>query len=326
MKRRSPALIPRRRVLSGLAALALCALCLPFAAAPPALAEDDPLVIGVFPRRAAEATTRMFSPLTDYLSARLGRPVRLETAKDFDTFWEGVTARRFDLVHFNQFHYLQAHDRHGYDVIVNNEEFGSGSLTGAIYVRKDSGITTLSQLKGKKIAFGGGPDAMMSYIIPRYLLQQAGLAQGDYTEAFSVNPPNAVFTAFFGQADAAGAGDVVIDLPIVRQRIKADEMLILARSQPVRHLPWAVRADLPEALKDRLRGLMLALNDDEAGRAILKSAGLTGLSPGHRRRLSGAPRHRQRRFRHLELTERGRHGRNSKNRGRHEHKPPAIGT
>jgi len=69
----------------------------------PALAVEDPLVLGIFPRRNAVDTVRMFTPLAQYLSRRLGREVRVETSKDFESFWQGVIQRRYDIVHYNQF-------------------------------------------------------------------------------------------------------------------------------------------------------------------------------------------------------------------------------
>ena len=42
----------------------------------------------------------MFLPMTSYLSAELGRQVRLVTEKNFTSFWERVKNREFDLVHF----------------------------------------------------------------------------------------------------------------------------------------------------------------------------------------------------------------------------------
>ena len=40
--------------------------------APAAEAADDPLVLGVFPRRNASETTRLFTPMANYLGERLG--------------------------------------------------------------------------------------------------------------------------------------------------------------------------------------------------------------------------------------------------------------
>src|SRR5262249_30572105 len=137
-----------------------------------ARAADDALVLGVFPRRNAAETTRIFTPMAEYLSARLGRPVRLVTSRDFESFWLGVTARRYDIVHYNQYHYIRS--AQSYQVIAHIEEFGKSTISGAVYVRKDSGITDLAQLKGRTVLFGGGEDAMISYIANVYLMLQAG--------------------------------------------------------------------------------------------------------------------------------------------------------
>ncbi len=240
-----------------------------------------PLIVGVFPRRNATLTSDLFSPLTEYLSRKLEHDVQLQTAKDFPAFWEGVQAGRYDLVHYNQYHYVVSADR--YRVIAHNEEFGQGAISGAVYVRRDSGIHSLQQLRGRDILFGGGPSAMMSYILPRYLLKQAGLAESDYTTRFAPSPPNAVLGVFFRQADAGGAGDVVIDLPVVKKSVQVEEIAILARSEPIVHLPWAVKREMPEPLAQRIQQLLAGLKDDEEGRAILKTARLTGLAPSEDR-------------------------------------------
>ena len=69
-----------------------------------AQAAEPPLVMGIFPRNKATETTTMYTPLANYLSDRLGRKVVLITSKDFASFWEGVTKRQYDIVHYNQYH------------------------------------------------------------------------------------------------------------------------------------------------------------------------------------------------------------------------------
>ncbi len=237
------------------------------------------LVMCVFPRRNATETMQFFLPLANHLAKGLGHEVKLITAKNFKAFWPHVTEKRCDLVHYNQYHYIKSHHHQGYAVIVKNEEFGSSSLAGSITVRKDAGLERIEQLKGKKIVFGGGPGAMMSYIVPTYLLRQGGLQAGDYQEEYARNPPNSVLAAFYRQADAAGAGDIVLRLPVVKRRIRTEELTHLAVSEPLVHLPWAVKGDMPEATRRKIQQLMVELNDSPAGRQILQSAKLTGLHP-----------------------------------------------
>lgn len=262
----------RRQFVLGL--LAALGLTLGEQAIPTARAADAPLVMGIFPRRHATLTTELYAPLAAYLSRELGREVQLVTAKDFDAFWEGVEQRRFDIVHYNQFHYVRSADK--YRVIAHNEEFGLGTVAGALYVRKDSGISAIEQLRGRKIVFGGGTDAMMSYILPSYLLLQAGLQPSDYETVFSKNPPNSLISLFHGKADASGAGDILIDLPVVRNAMDTSAVTHLGMTERLLHLPWAVRKDMPKALSARIQALLVGLKASDEGRAILTRAEMTG--------------------------------------------------
>lgn len=246
-------------------------------AAPPPPAEQDPLTMGIFPRRSPSVTMRMFRPLADYLTQKLDRPVILETAPDFASFWKNVVEQRYDIVHYNQYHYVRSHRMFNYRAIAKNEEFGSASISAAIVVRKDSGITSLRGLRGRKIAFGGGRKAMVSYIMATYLLRQSGLQDGDYLSQFALTPPKACVAVYFHQAAAAGVGHHVLDLPNVKRSIDRDQMRYLAISEPVAHLPWAVSPRVNESTTRAIQALMSALGTSAQGKRILNSAALTGL-------------------------------------------------
>ncbi len=244
-------------------------------------AKEKALIVGVFPRRNATVTHKLFKPMIKYLSAKLGREVRLVTTKNFKTFWQGVKAKKYDVVHYNQYHYIISHNKWGYRVILKNEEFGLDKIAGSIVVRKDSGLKSIKDLKGKKIVFGGGPKAMQSYIYATYLLLKGGLSKGDYTEAFSKNPPNAIFSAYYKQSAAAGSGDLVLRLPVVSKHINTNEMFYLARGEAFAHLPWAVRGDVKPELANKIQSILSGLKKSAEGKVILKKAKLTSLNIAH---------------------------------------------
>ncbi len=243
--------------------------------APVARAADDPLTLGVFPRRNAAETTRLFTPMADYLSKKIGRKVILATTKDFESFWLGVTEQRYDIVHYNQYHYIRS--AQSYQVITHIEEFGKSTIAGVIYVRKDSGIKALTQLRGRSVLFGGGEDAMISYITNRYLLLQAGLKKDDFKSLFAVNPPNSIVALHRGQVDASGAGDSILDLPLIKKTIKTDELVALATSAPLLQLPIAVKRSMPAPLRGTIQSALVDLRNSEAGNSVLKSAVMTGM-------------------------------------------------
>jgi len=240
---------------------------------------EPELRLGVFPRRSADVTRTMFKPFAEALSRALNRKVVLETTYDFASFWENIANDSYDIVHYNQYHYIKSHHDYGYRVIVRNVEFGHEKIAGSILVRKDSNIETLQDLKGKKIIFGGGRKAMMAYIVPTYLLRQAGLKKGDYFERFALNPSKAVIAAYYRQAVAAASSHYALGMPIINKEIDTSEMKYLATSQKMAHLPWAVNKSISEELASKIRAIMLGLKYTDKGKSILKSMGITKFLP-----------------------------------------------
>jgi phosphonate transport system substrate-binding protein len=249
--------------------------CLAVVLTPAAWAADPALVLGVFPRYNASETTRRYTPLADYLQSRLQRKVILETSRDFQSFWRGVEEQRYDIVQYNQYHYIRSAKT--YEVIAHNKEFGKNTMAGAIYVRKDSGITNLAQLRGRTILFGGGEDAMISYIAPVYMMLQAGVAKDDFKSQFAVTPINSVIGVYHKQADAAGSADNAVGQPLIKNAINTDELTTLAVSEQLLHLPWAVKRTTPVRLRQTIQSNLVDLENSEAGRSILSSALLTGI-------------------------------------------------
>ena len=236
---------------------------------------EDALTLGVFPRLSAGETTTRYTPFAEHLSQRLGRKITLVTSKDFQSFWAGIEKQRFEIVQYNQYHYVRS--AKSYQVVAHNKEFGKDTLAGVLYVRKDSGITDLKQLKGRTVLFGGGEDAMFGYIAPMYLLLQAGLKKEEFISQYASNPLNSVIGVFRKQADAAGSGDGVIGQPAVKSAINTDELTTLAISEQLLHLPWAVKRSMPVQLRQAVQSILVALENSEEGRKILNSAMLTGI-------------------------------------------------
>jgi phosphonate transport system substrate-binding protein len=226
-------------------------------AAPPCLSDTPDaapreLVLGVFPRRPAIETRQMFDPLAEYLAATLHRPVRLEVPPDFPAFWRAVSDNRFQLVHYNQFHYVRAHQEFGHRVILMNEENGRDRIRSTLWVRTDSGID---------------------------LLRQAGLKDTDYLQQFAINPINALQAIYYRQGVAAGLNRRADRQTVLQHKVDFAELRPLLVSPAVAHHPWAVTPDVDASLTREIQQSLLALKQTSHGRKILASAGLTGFSP-----------------------------------------------
>jgi phosphonate transport system substrate-binding protein len=250
------------------AAVAVCAISCALASG-----ETRPLVFGVFPRWNAQITVRDFTPLAQRLGRDLGRPVRIETDKDFDSFMRRVYAGEFDIVHLNQLQYLQAHRLARYRAIAKICDDSACTIRAIIIARRDSRLRNIADLRDKTIAFGD-PGAMVSHVLAKSVLAQSHLRPGQYRTIFTKNPPNALLAVYNGEADAAGVGPAAFQQPEIRLRIDLSQLVILAESRAIPHLPVAVRGDMDPGLALRIQRILTGLAQQPGGREILAGIGI----------------------------------------------------
>lgn len=243
------------------------------------LLADDVFRVGIFPRRSVALTEKMFTPLSNYLELQLDQKVVLDVAPDMPAFWSRLEDGKYDMVHLNQYHYVRAHAKLGWQAILRNEEFGEDTIAAGIWVLKDSDINNLHDLRGKLVVFGGGDHAMVASIMPRDILMKAGITNDTYIGMSTLHPVKSIVSVYFNQADAAGVGTTILKHPAIKKKIDVGKLKLLAKSNPLAHLPWAVRADLDTNKKNKIIQSMQLLNETLAGKKVLMSAGLTGIHP-----------------------------------------------
>ena len=243
------------------------------------VALSEELSIGVFPRRNTTNTMKMFTPLAKHLSTELKMGIKIQTAKNFDLFWNDVLAGKYDIVHYNQLHYILSKKKVGYQVFAKNEEFGKSMIAPAIVVRNDSNINSIKGLKGKTVIFGGGKLAMISFIGAHSILRESDLDGSDFRFMFSRNPPSATIATFYQKADAAGVADIALDVPAIRNRVNVGELKYLATGTAQPHIPWAFHPSLSATTRAKVVNAFLTLNKTPSGKYALKKAALTNILP-----------------------------------------------
>lgn len=97
---------------------------------------------------------RRLTPLTQYLSKKLDRPVTLRLAEDMPSAIRDVAEGQVDLAYLTPVAYLKAHAAGQVRLVAKTITDGKGSFKLMIVVRSDSPIKTIADLRGKKFAFG----------------------------------------------------------------------------------------------------------------------------------------------------------------------------
>ena len=212
--------------------------------------------------------------VTAYLQKYLGVPVKGFVTLDYGSAIEAMRSDKADLAFVDPLAFMMAHEQIGARPLLL-EIYASGKPTyhSCIWVRRDSGLKTLADLRGKSIAFADQVD-MSGHIMPRDAFVQAGLLspkriEGEFFKQvyFAGGDEQAMRAMFNGFTDAAGVSQYALGLLRIEER---EQVMPLAKSiESPAHLLMA-RRDLPDEVAARVKLVLLALDRKKpADKAIL---------------------------------------------------------
>ena len=237
-------------------------------AADQAAAADKTVLFGVVPQQSASRLARVWVPVTQYLSGKLGRYIEFATAKDIPTFESCLAKGAYDIAYMNPYHYVVFHDETGYEAIARQKD---RKLKGLLVTRKDRPKANLKQLQGAKIAFPS-PAAFGASVIPRAELRKQGI---DFTADYVKSHDSVYRAVALGLYDAGGGVRRTWNTlaPDIR-----DQLEIFYETAPYTPHAIAVAPSLDPTLRDAIRAALLALS--EADGDILKNLGILGFEDG----------------------------------------------
>ena len=137
--------------------------------------EEKVIKMGFVPLKNSEKLVEDLKPISDYLSERLGVKVEAFTASNYIGVVEGIGSGSVDFGIIPPFSALLAQKQsNAKPILTSKGKTGKPGYTAELYVRKDSGIKNLQDVKGKKVAFVD-PSSSSGYIYPGAMLVEAGL-------------------------------------------------------------------------------------------------------------------------------------------------------
>jgi phosphonate transport system substrate-binding protein len=280
---------PRRKAILiavlGLTALGLAVLalvlfstsCQDMESVEPVRSEPRPsLRIGLIPERNIFSQKKRYEPIAEYLSTRIHARVELVALSRYGNIIENFVSNRLDGAFFGSFTGALAHRKLGIEAIARPEyPDGTSTYHGLLFVRKDSGIAGVEDMRGKRFAFVDKATTA-GYLLPLY-----------YFKTHGVDDPNTLLkeTYFAGthegvihdvlerKADIGAAKNTMFSLLANSDPRIFEELSILTRSPDVPENGLCVRADLDESLKNDIRIALLSMDQDEVGKEVLRSFG-----------------------------------------------------
>ncbi len=233
-----------------------------------------------------QETLKRFTPLSRYLSEKVG--IDFETVPvDTHEFEDRFKAGEFALTHTNSLLYIILKENAGLKLIAADRRGNYGARSaGMIIARKDSGIETLEDLRGKRLVFGPMM-APTGYLAQYDLMLSAGL-DPERDLAYYAIPSGSfkheklVYGVYFGQFDVAAAPALDIEVMSAEGKIEADDFVVLAQSELIPYCTFGASPGLEPELLAKVRKAIMELTPEDTVEVdgeqvkVLKSAWVDG--------------------------------------------------
>jgi phosphonate transport system substrate-binding protein len=237
---------------------------------------EKTLLIGLIPEQNIFKQIERYEPIAGYLSAKAGVPVHLKVLTQYGNVIDNFESLKLDGAFFGSFSYLLAHAKLGVEVLARPEgPDGTSTYHGVIFVRKDSGIRTVHQMKRKRLALVARATTA-GYLFPLIYLLKAGIRNPDayFQEVYFTGTHERTVRDVLDKKAEVGASKNTVFGRLAAEDPRVDrELLILGTSAEVPENGLALRKTLEASVKRRIRDALIAMHDDPEGAKILKAFG-----------------------------------------------------
>ena len=234
-----------------------------------------------------------------YVQDLLGVETKLFTPADYDGVVQGLLGGSLDMAWLGASAYAKAYltDPEALDVVlVKTNLDGSVGYYSIGFARKDSGIASLADMKGKRFGFGD-PNSTSGYLIPSIEIPQAtgaSMASGDYFgevvftgghEQTIVAVNNGEVDAGVTWADGQGSWEDGYNSGALRKAVDAglvdmNNLVEIWRSKEIPEGPIVLRRALPADVKEKVVTFLKELHGKDPQCAYNMAAGETsGFTP-----------------------------------------------
>jgi phosphonate transport system substrate-binding protein len=232
----------------------------------PLAAQDATLRLAFIPQENPDKLLGDIEAITGWLAEQTDVPVEGFVTIDHAAAVEALRNEDADISFMGALPFVLAEAEIGAVPLLSEVYRGAPSYTGRIFVRRDSSIETLEELRGKDIAFAD-PISESGYLYPLAEFLEAGLievpgeAEDFFGRVFFAGGYQQAMQAMAeGLVDAAGASQYADLLLTPTQQA---EVKWIAESEPIPSHLVIARPGLDADLQDRFVDAMMQLNEPE---------------------------------------------------------------
>lgn len=202
-----------------------------------------------------EAGTKAdFEPIFSAINKTYGLHFTLRVGQSYGAVVEAMASEKVDIAFFGPVSYHKARSKGAAELLAVAVTDGKSSYFSGIFVRRDSGLNSINDLKGKSVAFGD-VNSTSSFNYPIAMIIEAGvdpvkdLGKVHLTGSHA----NALGALAAGKVDGACAAFDSFEKAVANKQIDPSKFKVLAKSAPIPFPPLAMHPKLDPAVKKQLR-------------------------------------------------------------------------
>ena len=225
-------------------------------------AGDVPINVGMVPDAGAtQVSLEDKGPLKAYLERILRRPVNLIIPTNYNATVEALGNGSLDFAYLGGLTYIKAHQVYGVVPLVQRSsdlQFHSFFITSA-----NSGIHSLSDLKGKTFAFGD-INSTSGHLMPYLEMRQAGLnPDTDLKYRYTGSHPATAKAVESGAAAAGALDETVYNSMVAEGKLDPAKVRVFYTSKPFVDYVWVARKDVDQATQERFAQAFVSLKEGQ---------------------------------------------------------------
>ena len=241
------------------------------------------LTVGFVPSQNADTLEAKAKPLGDLLSKQLGIPVKVTVTTDYNSIIAAMKSKNLDLGFLPPTAYVLAHQQGAANVLLQAERYGVNPANGKatsdlvdyyyalMLVKKNSGINSVSDLKGKKIAWQD-PTSSAGYVWPAVYMKDHGVdAQKDVTGVQVQGHDKAIEALMNGDVDAAAVFSDARNIVSKEYPDIWNQTKVLFQTAKIPNDTISVRPDMSADWQKKIQDAFVAIGNDPKGKKIIES-------------------------------------------------------
>ncbi len=215
---------------------------------------------GILPYEDPSRLEPAYKTLAKALEKKLDCPVEVVITEDYAAEVLAMENGKLDVAEFGPLGFVFASERAGAVPLVSfgDAEGKPTTYTAGIWVKKDSPVKTLDDLKGHTLALGS-PGSTSGDAFPMSALKDAGIDK-EVRSDYAGGHPEALLALVNGTVDAAQINSQTLESAKSEGKFDESKFRQVWKSNPIPNDPITVRSDAPKEFQDAVKKAFLELD------------------------------------------------------------------